>query len=121
MSAHHCHAKMCKTPCAPERLMCLRHWRMVPKALQAKVWETYRHGQCDDKRPSKAWFVAAHDAIAAVFQKEMPELARAFGERKLAAERRASADMLKGSIMGWNTLFQRGFYLNIYGAWIGRR
>lgn len=34
--------------------------------LQRRVWETYRHGQCDDKRPSKAWHQAADAAIAAV-------------------------------------------------------
>lgn len=67
---HHCHAKGCQTTCAPERLMCLTHWRMVPRALQWAVWATYRPGQCDDKDPSDAWHVAADAAIAAVAAKE---------------------------------------------------
>lgn len=63
---HHCHARDCKTPCKPEMLMCLRHWTMVPYSLRRLVWKNYRRGQCDDKRPSRAWFKAADDAIEAV-------------------------------------------------------
>jgi hypothetical protein len=70
MSAHHCHARGCRVPTEPEMLMCLRHWRMVPRDLQRRVWATYRHGQCDDKRPSQAWHEAADAAIAAVAAKE---------------------------------------------------
>lgn len=70
MSAHHCHARGCTTPCKPEMLMCLKHWRMVPLNLQRAVWAHYRPGQCDDKRPSEAWHKAADAAILAVFQKE---------------------------------------------------
>jgi hypothetical protein len=51
-------------------LMCRRHWYMVPYAIRRRVWDAYRPGQCDDKRPSKAWRQAADDAIAAVFAKE---------------------------------------------------
>lgn len=51
-------------------LMCSRHWFMVPMALRAAVWRTYRPGQCDDKRPSEAWHRAADDAIDAVARKE---------------------------------------------------
>ncbi len=46
--------------------MCWPHWRAVPAKLQRRVWETYRRGQCDDKRPSKEWHQAADAAIAAV-------------------------------------------------------
>jgi hypothetical protein len=67
---HHCHARGCRTPCEPERLMCLAHWRMVPRDLQREVWRHYRHGQCDDMRPSEAWHKAADAAIRAVFDKE---------------------------------------------------
>jgi hypothetical protein len=51
--------------------MCRPHWRMVPAALRAAVWKAYRPGQCDDKRPSEAWFVAADAAIAAVARAEL--------------------------------------------------
>jgi hypothetical protein len=63
---HTCHALGCETPCKPEFLMCLKHWRMVPLKLQQRVWATYRHGQCDDKSPSEQWHEAADAAIAAV-------------------------------------------------------
>lgn len=67
---HHCHAKNCKTACEPEKLMCLKHWRMVPKDIQAMVWRHYRPGQCNDKRPSAEWMRAATMAIDAVAVKE---------------------------------------------------
>jgi len=63
---HTCHAIGCQTPCAPERLLCFPHSKAVPAKLQRRVWETYRHGQCDDKRPSEEWHEAADAAIAAV-------------------------------------------------------
>ena len=64
--SHPCHARGCSTPVRPELLMCLRHWRMVPAAIQRAVWATYRPGQCDDKLPSKAWHEAASAAIGYV-------------------------------------------------------
>lgn len=67
---HHCHATGCKTEVVPERLMCLKHWRMVSKRIQNLVWAYYRPGQCDDKAPSKAWMAAADAAIAEVAAKE---------------------------------------------------
>jgi hypothetical protein len=50
--------------------MCLRHWRMVPKVLQRAVWDAYRPGQCDDKKPSLVWHRAADEAIKVVAVKE---------------------------------------------------
>lgn len=50
--------------------MCKRHWRMVPKDIQDRVYATYRPGQCDDMRPSREWFKAARDAIGAVIDAE---------------------------------------------------
>jgi hypothetical protein len=70
VSVHHCHALDCNVPTKPELLMCLRHWRMVPRDLQRAVWAAYRRGQCDDKQPSRAWFYAANAAIDAVAQTE---------------------------------------------------
>lgn len=70
MTTHHCHAHGCKVVVKPEMLMCLRHWRMVPKDIQRKVWAAYRPGQCNDKRPSEEWHLAADAAILAVAQKE---------------------------------------------------
>lgn len=63
---HTCHAIGCEAPCKPEMLFCYPHWKAVPAKLQRLVWEAYRHGQCDDKRPSEAWHKAADAAIAVV-------------------------------------------------------
>lgn len=67
---HRCHARGCITPCKPEYLMCPKHWRMVPRALQQAVYDAYRPGQCDDKNPSRAWHEAADAAIDAVERQE---------------------------------------------------
>lgn len=68
--AHLCHAVGCKVNVPPKMLMCLRHWRMVPKALQAQVWATYRPGQEIDKRPTQEYLTASNAAIDAVAKKE---------------------------------------------------
>lgn len=70
LSEHRCHALRCKTPVAPKLLMCYRHWRMVPKALQQRVWDTYRPGQEITKDPSPEYLVAALAAVDAVADKE---------------------------------------------------
>lgn len=49
---HHCHAHGCTVEVPPIRLMCLRHWRMVPKPMQAKVWSLYVPGQEKRKDPT---------------------------------------------------------------------
>lgn len=70
VTIHHCHARGCAAPVKPEMLMCLKHWRSVPKNIQRRVWATYRPGQCDDMSPSSEWHVAADAAIKAVWDKE---------------------------------------------------
>jgi len=85
--AHRCHARGCRAPCPPERLMCGPHWRMVPADLQRAVWAAYRPGQCDDKSPSAAWHEAADAAIAAVAEAEAPA-----PSSSLSPEWRALAD-----------------------------
>lgn len=69
-SDHHCHARGCTAATKPEMLMCLRHWRMVPRDMQRRVWATYRQGQCDNKQPSLEWHAAADAAIEAVANQE---------------------------------------------------
>ncbi|TCS35832.1 hypothetical protein EDC30_109131 [Paucimonas lemoignei] len=66
---HTCHIPHCPVAVPPERLMCLKHWRMVPKDLQRDVWRHYRPGQCNDKNPSAAYLGAARAAIQAVQDK----------------------------------------------------
>lgn len=67
MSKHTCHVLGCIEPTPPKLLMCLRHWRMVPKNLQAAVNTAFRNGQCEREiRPSKEWIAAARSAIQSV-------------------------------------------------------
>lgn len=70
MSGHHCHAAACKRLIPPAMLMCYRHWKMVPRALQLAVWRTYRDGQCDDWDITHAYAEAAAAAVRAVAAKE---------------------------------------------------
>jgi hypothetical protein len=70
VSGHHCHAIGCDTPTKPTLLMCGRHWAMVPTALRFEVIKHYRRGQCDDKRPSREWALAATRARLAVAEVE---------------------------------------------------
>jgi hypothetical protein len=68
--SHTCHARGCTRTVKPELLMRLQHWRLVPRDIQRAVWENYRPGQCDDKRPSSEWFNAAEAAIGYVALRE---------------------------------------------------
>lgn len=70
MSEHFCHAKTCKVIVPPKRLMCKRHWFMVPADLRKAVWREYRPGQEVDKEPTAAYLEAAQKAITAVQARE---------------------------------------------------
>ena len=67
---HRCHAIGCTTAVPREMLMCRKHWFSVPAALRARVWATYRAGQCDDLTISGAYAEAAKAAVVAVAQRE---------------------------------------------------
>lgn len=69
-NVHRCHAKNCLTPIPPKLLMCLPHWRMVPREIQAAIWRHYRPGQEIDKRPSIEYLKVMKDAIDAVAEKD---------------------------------------------------
>lgn len=73
---HTCHARGCPTAVRPTLLMCARHWRLVPNAIQQEVYATYRRGQCDDRRPSLAWHEAASAAIGYVALEEKQGLTK---------------------------------------------
>lgn len=74
---HTCHAHGCTAEVPPKLLMCLKHWRMVPKALQRAVWATYRSGQEIDKQASREYLEAAKAAIDAVHTKELEPFVQA--------------------------------------------
>lgn len=66
MSDHTCHARGCTKPVPPRMLMCLRHWKMVPRGIQSDVLATYRPGQERTKDPSREYINAARAAVDAV-------------------------------------------------------
>lgn len=70
MTDHKCHAKGCNKSIPPRLLMCLKHWRMVPEALQIRVWATYIPGQENRKDPTDEYLDAHEAAVAAVAAKE---------------------------------------------------
>ncbi len=91
---HHCHARDCTRRVPPEMLMCRDHWRRVPRVIQGAVWDAYRPGQCDDKRPSEAWHEAADAAIGFVAQEERRPLRAS--EKKALKRFKMLVDTSKG-------------------------
>lgn len=85
---HLCHARGCRTEVAPRFLMCARHWSLVPKNLQLKVWRHYRKGQEIDKQPSAEYLAAAKEAIDSVAISK-PEATAKFSEMRRALEETA--------------------------------
>lgn len=67
---HHCHAEGCTTHVPPRLLMCRKHWSMVPRPLQAAVWDAYVPGQEQRKDPTSMYLDAARAAIEVVADKE---------------------------------------------------
>jgi hypothetical protein len=70
LSPHRCHAWGCQRVVPERLLMCGPHWRMVPPALQRRVWATYRPGQERTKNPSEEYLDAARAAIRSVAELE---------------------------------------------------
>lgn len=70
MTAHTCHAAGCAKPVPPRVLMCLPHWRMVPRDIQAGVWATYLRGQEVTKDPTPEYLGAVKAAVSAVAAQE---------------------------------------------------
>lgn len=70
MAEHLCHAEGCEIAVPPKMHMCLKHWRMVPKAVQDLIWKHYRTGQEIDKRPSIEYIATAFVSVSCVALKE---------------------------------------------------
>ena len=51
-------------------LMCLKHWRMVPKKFQDDVWKHYVSGQEIRKDPTSDYLKAQQAAVIVVLMKE---------------------------------------------------
>ena len=66
MPRHICHAEGCQVEVLPRLLMCLKHWRLVPRAIQRRVWQEYEPGQEITKDPTPEYLDVMHEAIEAV-------------------------------------------------------
>ena len=67
---HLCHAHGCRKAVPPKLLMCLKHWKMLPKNFQDDIWATYVPGQEIQKNPTKEYLKAQHRAVIMVLMKE---------------------------------------------------
>lgn len=64
--SHRCHARGCTKTVGDDLLMCVRHWRMVPRDIQKRVWAAYLNlGSL-----SPPHIEACDEAVAAVAEKE---------------------------------------------------
>lgn len=70
MREHTCHAVGCNKITQPKRLMCLKHWQMVPQHLKNQVWEHYKPGQEILKNPSLHYLNVVKTAIKWVLDHE---------------------------------------------------
>lgn len=65
--SHACHYPHCDTPTPPRLLFCPSHWAMVPPAVQAKVYSTFRAAPSRDKRMRDvSYLTACAEAVEAV-------------------------------------------------------
>ena len=68
---HECHATGCTTKVKPAYFMCPKHWRLVPRALQLKVWAHYRPGQEEGAASvTREYLSVTDEAIRVVAEKE---------------------------------------------------
>jgi hypothetical protein len=105
--SHHCHAIGCHATVPPKLFACGRHWRMVPRDLQAALWMVYRDGQEIDKRPLAAYFVVqtlcriaiagAEGRTGAVFEMVSGDLGCFLAALPEAQKVLISADILDGA------------------------
>jgi hypothetical protein len=82
-----CSANGCQAMVAPSLLMCGQHWRMVPYAIQTRVWQHYRKGQEETLQLSVEYLRAAADAVEAVATKEGQPLDNSFRRAAVARAR----------------------------------
>lgn len=66
---HPCAAKRCSVPVPHTLLMCARHWRLVPREIQNRVYREYRLVVARPSQPagvSRGYVDAVRDAVYAV-------------------------------------------------------
>lgn len=68
--SHTCHARGCEKIVPPRMLFCVKHWRMTPRLIQARIWKHYRPGQEITKDPSIEYLAVMKQAIDTVAELE---------------------------------------------------
>lgn len=67
--AHPCPIKNCTVMMLPDQLlMCRKHWRMMPRALQDRVISTWNEYQASREHKDLAKYRAARDEAFAVVE-----------------------------------------------------
>lgn len=56
---HTCHWPGCQVEVPPKMWGCKRHWFTLPKQMRDRIWQEYRPGQENDKRPSDKYLEIA--------------------------------------------------------------
>lgn len=56
---HHCHWPGCERKVPAAFWGCRKHWAMLPRQLQNRIWATYRPGQEITKTPSREYVEVA--------------------------------------------------------------
>lgn len=57
--AHRCHWPDCPVEVPPAMWGCRAHWYSLPKHFRDAIWATYRPGQENDGKPSRAYVIVA--------------------------------------------------------------
>lgn len=70
---HHCHWPGCDEDVPPATWGCRKHWYMLPKELQRRIWATYRPGQEISKTPSREYVEAARAVQDWIAENHPPE------------------------------------------------
>jgi hypothetical protein len=70
MTSHICRAKGCSVIVGYQFLMCSRHWRMVPKTQQKRVWHEWSRVCSNSGELHPQYLAAVADAISAVAEAE---------------------------------------------------
>jgi hypothetical protein len=73
MTEHYCHRPGCGAVVPPKMLACSRDWFALPPEIRSRIWQTYRRGQEQDKRPSQDYLYAASEAVAYWFELDARE------------------------------------------------
>lgn len=72
---HRCHWPACRHEVPPAKWGCKAHWMKLPKQLRDRIWASYRPGQEDDHRPSRAYLDAAREVQAWIVEHERQDAA----------------------------------------------